>query len=55
METPTKKNPDPVGSALDKVSGSVPQEKGKVAPAELVGRNLTEDRIRERVAEGKGR
>ncbi|KAF8418565.1 hypothetical protein EV426DRAFT_707693 [Tirmania nivea] len=55
LEAPTKKNPDPVGSALDRLAGSVPQEKGKVAPAELVGRDATEEKIRERVAEGRGR
>jgi len=55
LETPTAKNPDPVGAALDRVAGSAPQEKGKVASAELVGRDTTEERIRERVAEGRAR
>lgn len=55
LETPTRKNPDPVASALDRVAGSVPQEKGKMAPAELVGSDATEERIRERVAERRGR
>ncbi|RPB28598.1 hypothetical protein L211DRAFT_397244 [Terfezia boudieri ATCC MYA-4762] len=55
LETPTKKNSDPQGSALDRVAGSVPQEKGGIAPVGMVGRDVTEEKIRERVAEGRGR